>query len=345
MLAESRVVELSTGHQIRTPLLVPSVSSAGFKHMPVDEVGSELESAVWLRVAQQFMAESLLISAYDAAHGNLPYPEDLAGNFSAGFYSTPRSLFIDSGVYEIEYGPPPFEGPRLPWDAAAYEAFLAGLPASQRTVLVNYDGYDTDGRAPLAQQISDAQRFFTSHDRFASDILIKPERRGHPLRVDDLSPRMLGSLAAFDIIGFAEKDLGGTVLERLGNLVRLRRGLNDAGVAKPIHLFGSLDPVMSPLYHAAGAEIFDGLSWLRFAYHWDAAVYSQEAAVLEASQNLAESELARAAAQRIGNLRTLGVLGENMRQFAATGNWELFGARIGDRLRAAHVALQTEMGG
>ena len=35
MLAESRTHELSTGHRIRTPLLVPSVSSAGFKHVPL----------------------------------------------------------------------------------------------------------------------------------------------------------------------------------------------------------------------------------------------------------------------------------------------------------------------
>ena len=156
---------------------------------------------------------------------------------------------------------------------------------------------------------------------------------------------MLASLAAFDIIGFAEKDLGATVLERLRNIVLLRRRLTEAGVHKPIHLFGALDPVMSPLYHAAGAEIFDGLSWLRYGYHWEAAVYRQELAVLEASQNLGEPELARVAAQHIGNLRTLGALGESMRQFAATGDWSLFGPRVSDRLRAAHLALETEMGG
>ena len=120
------------------------------------------------------MTESLLISAYDAAHGNLPYPEDLAENFAAGFYSLPRSLFIDSGVYEVAYGPPPFHGQRMPWSPEGYESFLADLPVSAGTILVSYDAYDPDGRAPLERQIADAQRFFTSHDAFASDILIKP---------------------------------------------------------------------------------------------------------------------------------------------------------------------------
>ena len=40
-----------------------------------------------------------------------------------------------------------------------------------------------------------------------------------------------------------------------------------------MHIFGSLDPVCTPLYFLAGADIFDGLSWIRFSYRDDIAVY------------------------------------------------------------------------
>jgi hypothetical protein len=344
MLASSRAVPLSTGHSIRTPLLVPSISSAGFKRVHLDSGGTEPEPAAWLRMVHTFMSESLLISAYDAAHGNLPFPEDLAENFVNGLYSGPKTLFVDSGLYEHRYGPPPFYGARLDWTESDYERFVTGLPTSPRTVLVNFDGYDAEGQAEFDAQIDTAQRFFTAHPEFVSDILVKPEQRDRVLQVEVLNPRTLASLRGFDIVGFAEKDLGDSVLDKLCSLVTLRRRLTEAGVDAPIHLFGSLDPVMSPLYFAAGAEIFDGLSWLRYGYHWEAAVYRDDVPVLEASQNLAEPEQARTGSILVGNLRTLGVLAENMRQFATTGEWGLFGSRVGDRLQAAHVALTTRIG-
>ena len=45
--------------------------------------------------------------------------------------------------------------------------------------------------------------------------------------------------------------------------------LDDAGVGIPIHVFGSLDPLISPIYWLAGAEIFDGLTWINMAYDPD----------------------------------------------------------------------------
>jgi hypothetical protein len=50
------------------------------------------------------------------------------------------------------------------------------------------------------------------------------------------------------------------------NIAKLRIGMHSSGVEKPIHLFGSLDPITTPLYYLSGADIFDGLSWLRFMF-------------------------------------------------------------------------------
>ena len=55
-------------------------------------------------------------------------------------------------------------------------------------------------------------------------------------------------------------------MERILNIAKLRYALDDAGIDAPIHVFGALDPVSSGAYFIAGAEIFDGLTWLRYSY-------------------------------------------------------------------------------
>lgn len=50
------------------------------------------------------------------------------------------------------------------------------------------------------------------------------------------------------------------------NIATLRLALNRAGLETPIHLFGSLDTITTPMYFVAGADIFDGLTWLRLAF-------------------------------------------------------------------------------
>ena len=84
-----------------------------------------------------------------------------------------------------------------------------------------------------------------------SDFLLKPQAHDRVLRIAELTPDA-SNLSCFDVIGVTEKELGETLLDRL--------------VESPIHVFGSLDPILTPLYFMAGAEIFDGLSWLRYAY-------------------------------------------------------------------------------
>jgi hypothetical protein len=345
MLARERTVTFGNGHELRTPLLVPSISSAGFRRVALESGGSEPEPAAWLRIVHTVITEALLISAYDAAHDNLPFAEELTGeSFARSIYAGPRTLIIDCGLYESTYGPPPFEGDRFDWDQAAYTRFVEELDQASKAVLVTYDGYDDDGHAPFGRQIEEAQRFSEAHRGFGSDVLLKPEQRGRRLVVDDLSPTTLASLRAFDVVGFAEKDLGDSLLDKLTNVVTLRQRLTEAEVDAPIHLFGSLDPVMSPLYFAAGAEIFDGLTWLRYGYHWDAAMYREDVPVLEDGQDLTVAGRVRTASMLLGNLKALGVLSERMRQFAVKNDWDIFGDRVGSRLAAAHVALTTRMG-
>jgi len=57
----------------------------------------------------------------------------------------------------------------------------------------------------------------------------------------------------------------------------LRRTLKQVHLdATPIHVFGSLDTLSTLLYFVMGADIFDGLTWLRYGYEEGRTIYRHE---------------------------------------------------------------------
>jgi hypothetical protein len=68
------------------------------------------------------------------------------------------------------------------------------------------------------------------------------------------------------VLGVTEKELGATVFACMKNIAQLRLEMEKKSLEIPIHIFGSLDPITSPLYYLSGADIFDGLSWLRYSF-------------------------------------------------------------------------------
>jgi hypothetical protein len=65
------------------------------------------------------------------------------------------------------------------------------------------------------------------------------------------------------------------------NIARLRMGLRRIGLETPIHVFGSLDTITTLFYFVAGADIFDGLTWLRYAFKNGQTVYRQDFGIRE----------------------------------------------------------------
>jgi len=59
------------------------------------------------------------------------------------------------------------------------------------------------------------------------------------------------------------------------------QALDKADSNIPIHVFGSLDPISTPLYFLSGADYFDGLTWLRYAYLDGYAVYNHNFAATQ----------------------------------------------------------------
>jgi len=263
MLAKKRGFYRDGKEIIRTPLLLPSFSSKGFPH--VQNI---------LKTAEELIDGELLVSAYDLHHEHLKGPIDF-----------PQAVFLDSGGYEAsrdvelsdirsdEHTP-------KPWLLEDYQAVVSAWSSTRPTVLVSYD--HPKDRIPVVDQIARAADTMPIRSDTFREILFKPDAKDAEDTNITAIVANIHKLVPFDAVGVTEKEIGGNQQARMGNIARIRRALNDAGLGnKPIHVFGSLDTISTPLYFVAGADIFDGLTWLRFAYYKGMTIYRQNYAALK----------------------------------------------------------------
>jgi hypothetical protein len=274
MRSRSRQISFRDGTAIETPLLVPSLSSKGFGAVDVGDEQQPAPAAMLRLFGGESFYEALLVSAYDIAYDQVLTPSAFRSGFAGSPYGIPQFLIIDSGWYEATPGSDqgePYEEQRdpRPWTLEKYREVLDSLDVDVRAAAVSFDTH-----GPYQEQIAAAQSFFAQYERFTSIFMLKPPGAGsyHQNQMKNLVP-VADRLKAFDIVGVTEKELGNTIINRLKTLVELSETLENAEVAAPIHVFGGLDPLYTPLYYAAGAEIFDGLSWQRYGFHNGLAVY------------------------------------------------------------------------
>lgn len=340
MRSRSREITFRDGTTVETPVLVPSLSSKGFAPVEVGERGETPAPAGLLNLfgANAFY-ESLLISAYDIHYEQVLEPESLRSGFAKSPYAIPQFLIIDSGWYEANRGSDlgePYEETRDPreWTLELYSEVVESLDADIKAALVSFDVH-----GPYDQQIKAAQEFFAGHSRFVRTFMLKPPGAGsyHQNQIKRLAADA-ERLRAFDIIGVTEKELGNTIVNRLKTLYELATTLDEAGVDAPIHVFGGLDPLYTPLYFAAGAEIFDGLTWLRYGYYEGMGLYRESLPLLK-RQFDKRLPFAILDAQA-DNLDALRELGRELKVFADQNeDWNVL--RQGALLKPAHDALRS----
>jgi hypothetical protein len=277
MLARRRTCQLAGGVQIQTPLIIPSLSTRNVGQIDVDGEPRSLASAVLPIVAGQ-LEETMLVSAYDLYKGRMLDAERLLGGETDTVYANAGLLIVDSGLYETRERVGYDDGAAASsddWSVDVYSTVLAGLSAGP-IAIVNFDEADL----PYAEQIARARSLFAKHDTRLTVMLLKPERADG--FIDDAQLAGVASdLRGFDVIAVTEKELGNTLLERLRMVVRLHKLLERSQISAPLHIFGGLDPLLTPLYVACGAEIVDGVGWLRYAYLDDGAYHIETRAVLD----------------------------------------------------------------
>ncbi len=268
-------MKLVDGSSVTLPRLVPSFSSKGF---PWYKEGSKTLSEVNepFHLMNGSLEESFLVSAHDLHHGLI--------TCGKSHLSNAETVFLDSGGYEKK---PFFEAtepalypyPKLDYEVEDYRSVLEGLDGSLPLVVTNPDWHKEGSEAP--DQIAFAQEFLADFGSFTKSMILKPTGKAKYFSVESVAT-CIRDLAAFQLVGVTEKELGRTLKERLKTVAELRRDLNRADLSHmPIHVWGGLDPVITPLYFFAGADIFDGLSWLRYVFHAGAATYRDAWQILD----------------------------------------------------------------
>ena len=255
-LAEKRAIKFGKGRPIETPMLVPSFSS----RVP------EIEKP--FRASEQFIDGPILISAYDVKHQLISPP-----------YEFGSAIFLDSGGYETsrltdlsDVGDQAKNS--IAWSEEDHSRLVADWSPKLPSVVISYD--HPSKHLPLEDQISRAKRLKLSRDDIVREILLKPERENQQFIPMETVLENVRDLSGFGVIGVTEKEVGNSVLERMVHIARLRRALTNVGLDTPIHVFGSLDTVTTLFYFVAGADIFDGLTWLRYAFKEGRTLYRQD---------------------------------------------------------------------
>lgn len=320
MLAKRRAI-LSNGEIVaRTPLLVPSFSSKGFPEVrDIIDYSSEVIDG------------PMLVSAYDLYHSKISPP-----------FEFPSLIFLDSGGYEAskdldlsDLGDS--EHKPLGWTQEMHERVLSGWKSSQHTVFISYD--HPKDRLTIADQIERARKIAEGED-VLREILLKPETEGQRYLHMDNVLQNIHSLAGFAVIGVTEKEVGNSISDRMRNIAKLRLGLNKAGLDTPIHVFGSLDTVTTPMYFLAGADIFDGLTWLRFAYFNGLTIYKHNFGALDLPLS-SKSHQVDARCWN-GNYYYLKEMELEMKRFLQAGKFNAFKFHS-DMLEKAHQNLIEEL--
>jgi hypothetical protein len=292
----------------------------------------------------EYITECTLISAYDA-HYSLIKKQ----------YSFCDVIFLDSGGYEasVDFDMSDAKrGDHTPrnWQHSFYRRALRELklPKTTTYVIISYD--NPKARLRTSKQVERARQDFKllTPTSFVTEFLIKPYspkkgRTAQPTFLDIESiEKHASQMSDFQIIGVTEKELGRSMLERMINIARIRRALSRLNTSQPIHIFGALDPISVPLYFFAGADIFDGLTWLRYAYYKGMAVYISNYSTLQQSLDAPETKAITKCF--VDNLSTLATLQRNLRTFVEEKDFGVFGEHA-PVLRTAVAHFQSSWEG
>lgn len=326
MRAQRREVRWGS-YTLPTPIVIPSFSSRAKPPMALSEMASDALSSI---------VGPVLVSAYDIAHEPQLSGYDFAADVLA---AQPAMVILDSGGYEALWNLKAKNAKLIEaqdardWTPDLHRQVLDGWSEEVPTIAVTFD-IPEHGPGPIEQQVAAGLELADRYRAMGVELLLKPPDPDALLLAADVAPQA-GALGRFAMIGVTEDEIGGSMVERLEFISELRTVLDDAGLHTPVHVFGGLDPVMTPLYFLAGADAFDGLSWLRYAYDDGRSIYAKSAVASEFPL-VAHPDAYGAVRRR--NIRALTDLQISMSRFLMEGSLSVFG-RNAERLGAAWAAM------
>ncbi|OKO67858.1 hypothetical protein AC629_42465, partial [Bradyrhizobium sp. NAS80.1] len=197
-------------------------------------------------------------------------------------------------------------------------------------------------RIDTKDQIERARKLAIPSGEHARAILFKPEgEKGIRLHLDRITPH-LGRLRDFAVVGVTEKEIGDSILTRMANVARLRKALDKHYPDLPIHIFGSLDTISTYLFFLAGADVFDGLTWLRYAFSEGDTLYRHSYGALKLPISI-NSDIVEGRCWS-NNYQYMRQMRLNMLKHINDGSFEHFG-KHDDLIRSAYQEMCAEIAG
>lgn len=240
----ARLLDLRLGGKGRlTPLYFPSVSSSAQRTRVDDMIGFCVDAG----------APQLLVSAYDMKKSGL----GVAGRLQE--YAKRGVLLLDSGAFEAHYA-------SSEWGFGEYAKEVRAAPCD---IYASYDEMPgaglSDGAALGAARLGIRRSEGARHGAKCMAIL-------HGVSGEQLTAVAVG--AAGDaggprIYAVPEREMGGSIAEKIRTAVRVRRALSGADPRNVLHVLGCGDPVLMALLAYAGADSFDSVDWSRWAVNPD----------------------------------------------------------------------------
>jgi hypothetical protein len=354
MLARRSKILHPLSGEIELPLLVPAFSSKGFAMYPVGR-GKEKrfysENAYALSDFGKNPYSSVLVSGYDLHFNHFDAPELTKGKPEI-YLKNSSLVFLDSGGYELiggfdsmevkTYSHTPLKG----YGAKEYEEVIRMFATLKDPLPLIITNFDNDARGkPIEEQIKTARALFRKFPDYMTDFILKPwtpdSEIVDPSRMSDGDFK---NLHGFDIIGVTEKELGKNIFDRIKRVARLRKGFDDANISSPIHVWGGLDPIVTPLFFFAGAEIFDGVSWLRYAYR-DGIAINREVYAIISDLGVTSSKQFNHAYVSFTNLAFLNNLTISLQQWVdfEGENFDMFNPRLMKYFKLAYTTMVSKI--
>ena len=205
----------------------------------------------------QIPQPTILISAYDfynlEREGHITY-EFIRESFKD------KLLFLDSGGFELQFSN------ENTWNPDNYKQIISKLDPQF------FVGYD---RIPSYNKISNTKevvyksiQFLTKLNRNNGRVLLFHfSIQNFPIEeIETIVQIILDNNEHFDIIGFPEREIGANIIQSCCFVRMLRHYLDKKNIFKPIHIFGCSDPLSIILLVLSGADFFDGVGWIKYAF-------------------------------------------------------------------------------
>jgi hypothetical protein len=323
MFAKRRTLRLEGSVEFKLPMLLPSFSSKGFPKVQK-----------LFKACEEYISDEVLVSAYDVFYKKIAPPFDFAS-----------VIFLDSGGYEVSKDADLseiYEGDHVgkEWSLQIYTKLVKTWRSLSPTVFVSYD--HPKHRTTTRDQIARARKLKLPRGNHGRSLLIKPETEAATrVQLEQIIPT-INLMKDFAVIGVTEKEMGNSILGRMLNIARLRLALDAHHIDKPIHIFGSLDTISTYLFFLAGADIFDGLTWLRYAFVDGDTIYRHSFGATQMPLNV-NSDIVEGRCWS-NNYQYMQQMRLNMIKHVNDGEFKHFGKHH-DLIRSAYQTMCAELAG